>query len=148
MKLKLAFIITFIIFVVLLIMMSSCNPCKQLAKHPECIQTDTIKLTEKVVHYETEYVIKDSVIRDTIKCDPANPITIQKTIYQTKLKTIIDTIYTDNSKTIINPINLNLQIEKEKLTNKNKFKGKVIWIESILLLIIALLVYLKTKLYI
>jgi len=112
------FIAFFVACFFILLLLFSCKSSKPLA-----MQADTIRLTEKVIHYQTEYVIKDSVIRDTVPCDPLNPITIQKTIYQTKLKTIIDTIYTDKEKSIINPINSNLQAENAKLLQKARVKN-------------------------
>lgn len=123
---------------------SACNPCKYTAKHPECGNLpDTIKLTEKVIHYETDIVIKDSIIRDTVPCDPTDPITIQKTVYQTRFKTIIDTIYTNKVVDRINPINTVLKAENEKLLQKNKLKGKF----NILLGIILLLTILFFKIF-
>lgn len=132
-----------IYIVCIIILFASCNPCKYVAKHSECFSPDTIKLTEKVIHYETDIVIKDSIVRDTVPCDPTDPITIQKTVYQTRFKTIIDTIYTNKVVDRINPINAVLKSENEKLLQKNKLKGKF----NILLGIILMLTILYFKLF-
>lgn len=132
--------------ILILFFLASCNPCRNIAKYERCFPADTVKLTEYKTKYIKEVITNDSIVFEQIPCDPkTNTVYDTKTIYKTNWRTTIDTIYTAKVVDRVNPINLNLKAEKDKLSQKNNFKNKVIWIESILLLIIALLLYWKIR---
>lgn len=150
-KLIWALILGFIMVIVL----TSCNPCKYVAKHQECFPADTLKTTNTVVKFEKVYTTQDSIVHDTIPCDPDNlevdVKTIYKTIYKTKTDTVTNTVY--NSK--VNPVNTKLQSEIEKLNKQaekdnskiNKLKKRsfnrmiAIYVLSLSLLAFLLLTY-------
>jgi len=123
-----------------------CNPCRYVAKHPECVSPDTIKQVERVVHTEKEYIIKDSISYDTIK---GKDILIEKTIFQTKYSHKIDTIYSNKVIDRLNPINEKLKAENDKLTIKTQVlkKQRNILSLSMSVLIILIAVYLIVKRY-
>jgi hypothetical protein len=130
-----------------IILVAACNPCKQVAKHPECFMPDTVKIHDKEIHYETEYVIKDSVSYDTL---PGQ--IIEKTIFQTVLKHKIDTIYTSESVSKINPINQQLADENKVISVENamlkdslKTRNKIIL--SLGILVLLSLLYIGYKVF-
>lgn len=132
--------------IALVLILNSCNPCKNIAKYERCFPSDTIKLTEYKTKYVNQWTVKDSIIKEVVPCDPLKPETIKETIYKTNWRTTIDTIYTDKQVDRINPINEVLKKDNDELVRINKIKNKALWIESILLLIIGLLVYIKKRL--
>ncbi len=132
--------------ILILFFFTSCNPCRNIAKYERCFPADTVKLTEYKTKYVKEVITNDSIVFEQIPCDPkTNTVYDTKTIYKTNWRTTIDTIYTAKVVDRVNPINTDMQAEKDELSQKNNFKNKVIWIESILLLIIALLLYWKIR---
>jgi hypothetical protein len=136
------------LILIAIVLLVSCNPCKYVAKHPECFPADKIVTTNEVIHYEKQIVVKDSIIRDTVPCDPiTNTYYKTNTVYKTNYKTIIDTIYQSKEISRINPLNEALKKSNDKLEIKLKRHNKVIrWLVialgSIILLIIG---YIKLK---
>ena len=135
--------------IILSIFLVGCNPCKQIAKNPtkfNCFPADTIKIINDVIHYETEYIINDSIIRDTVPCDPiTNTYYKTKTVYKTKYSVKIDTIYEYKQTSKINPINNMLEQQNDKLTNKVSNRNKIILILSGVIILIISLLYLFRK---
>lgn len=132
----------------LLLLLVGCNPCKYVAKHAECFPADTVIVTNDVVHYEKEIIINDSIIRDTVPCDPiTNTYYKTNTVYKTNYKTIIDTIYQSKEISRINPLNEVLKEKNDKLELKIKRHNKIIkWLSIALLSIILLILgYIKLK---
>jgi cyanate lyase len=119
-----------------------------VAKHPEYFPADTIVITNDVIHYEKEIIINDSIVRDTIPCDPVtNTYYKTNTVYKTNYKTIIDTIYQSREISRINPLNQVLKKTNDKLELKIKRHNKVIrWLVIALGGIILLIIgYIKFK---
>lgn len=120
----------------LLFFLVSCNPCKYVAKHPECFPADTVRLTEKIIHYEKEIVTNDSIVYEETPCDPETNTVYEKEIqYRTKTKTITDTIYTSKEVAKINPVN-------DKLKKKTERQKMIIYLllgVSLLAIIIIIL---------
>jgi cyanate lyase len=136
------------LILIAIVLLVSCSPCKHVAKHPEYFPADTIVITNDVIHYEKEIIINDSIVRDTVPCDPVtNTYYKTNTVYKTNYKTIIDTIYQSREISRINPLNQVLKKTNDKLELKIKRHNKVIrWLVialgSIILLIIG---YIKLK---
>lgn len=130
--------------IILSIFIVSCNPCKHIAKHPECFPADTIRLTDKIIHYEKEYIINDSIIFDSIPCDPVeNFIYKTRTVYKTNFKLKVDTIYQLKETSRINPVNIDLKKQNERLSVKMKLRNRIIIGSSILLLLLGVIIYIK-----
>jgi len=109
---------------VLFLFAIGCKPIQQITP-----LSDTVRIVDVRTHYETEYVIKDSIKVDTFNN------TILKTVFQTKLKTIRDTIYSDKEVIKQNPINPILQAENAKLLQKSLLKGRIMWALIVLITI-------------
>lgn len=130
--------------IIISIFLVSCNPCKQIAKHPECFPADTVVIKEEIIHYEKEIVVNDSIIHDTVPCDPiTNTYYKTNTVYKTNYKTIVDTIYQSKETSKINPVNILLETDNIKLKNKTKNRNKVIGGLSLLIILLGLIVYIK-----
>jgi len=130
--------------IILSILLASCSPCKYVAKHPECFKPDSVIINNEIIRYEKQFITNDSIIFDTIPCDPVeNFVYKTRTIYKTNNKLIIDTIY--QSKTIdrINPLNKVLEADNIKLENKTKNRNRVIGGMSLLIILLGLIVYIK-----
>lgn len=146
MKTNRLFYTLFTLFILLMLVLSSCNPCKRIAKYEHCFLPDTIKITDKVIHYETEYITNDSIIRDTIPCDPiTNTVYSVRTVYKTNNKLIVDTIHQSTNIDRINPVNDVLKSDNAKLTNKVTNRNKVIGGMSLLIILLSLIVFIKIK---
>ena len=140
---------TILISILILSFFASCDPCKKIAKYERCFPADTVKQIEYKTKYIKEVVTNDSIVFEQIPCDPkTNTVYDTKTVYKTNWKTIIDTIYSNKEVIKVNPVNDVLKSNNEKLEKQTKFRGKVILYESILLFIIAALVFIKIKSYI
>jgi hypothetical protein len=130
--------------IIISIFLVSCNPCKRIAKYEQCFPADTIRIENEVIHYERVYITNDSIIRDTIPCDPITKTYYKtRTVYKTNHKTIVDTIYQFKETSKINPINEVLKKEKEKLSDKNKLKNKVMIGLIIFILLLGVIIKLK-----
>ena len=130
--------------IILSILLASCSPCKYVAKHPECFKPDSVIINNEIIRYEKQFITNDSIIFDTIPCDPVeNFVYKTRTIYKTNNKLIIDTIY--QSKTIdrINPLNKVLESDNIKLKNKTKNRNKAIGGLSLLIIFLGLGLYIK-----
>lgn len=114
------------IFILASLLLTSCNPCKQVARHPECFPADTIKEIKEVVHYEKEYITQDSIIIDSVPCTP-DSIVLVETKYKTIHKTITDTIYESREEIKINPVNSKLKEDNRKLEEKILKRRWLIW---------------------
>lgn len=137
----------YLIFIAI-VFLASCNPCKYVTKHPECFPSDTILITNEVIHYEKEYITNDSIILDTVPCNPiTNTYYKTRTEYITKLKVKIDTIITNKETVKINPLNEALKKSNDKLELKLKRHNKVIvWLIIALAGIVLLILgYIKLK---
>ncbi len=136
------------LLIILAFALASCSPCKYVTKHPECFQSDTIRITNEVIKHVKEYVINDSIVYDSVPCDPfTNAVIETKTVYKTNWRIEIDTIYKSKEVSKINPINSELQKDNAKLTAKTKKQRKTI-LSLILVLsggILVLFVYAKIK---
>lgn len=130
---------------IIIITFTSCSPCKRLSKHPECLpQADTVIKTNS--HYEKVYITEDSLIYDTIPCDPVTETAVKvETVYKTIYKNIRDTVYQYVSK--VNPLNNQLLMEKNNLLVKVEKKKQLnriyLFVIIGLSLIIAIHVLLK-----
>ena len=135
-----------LLIIITVLLLVSCNPCKYVAKHPECFQPDTVKITDIQVHVEKETIKIDSIIYDTI---PGKDKWIEKTVYLTKYSHKIDTIYTNKVIDRLNPINEKMKAENDKLTIKTqvlkKQRNNLSLSMSVLIILIA--VYLIVKRY-
>lgn len=131
----------FKLYIILIsIILSSCSPCKFVAKHPDCFMPDSVIINKETVRYEKEYITNDSIIFDTIPCNPVeNFVYKTKTVYKTNYKTIIDTIYQSKEVSKINPVNELLESENMVLNNKLKNRTKALSIISPLLFIFVIL---------
>ena len=128
-----------LIFILAIILLSACSPCKYVAKHPECFQADTVIKTERIVHHEKEYITNDSIIHDTVIVE-GDEKEIIKTIYRTNWKEKTDTIYRYDKTTKINPINTQLQIKYDKAQKQaNRYIKSTMWLSIALLLLIVLI---------
>lgn len=137
-----------ILFIISVIFLVSCNPCKFAAKHPECFPPDTVKITNNVIHYEKEYITNDSIIRDTAPCDPITKTYYKtNTVYKTKTVVKIDSIYTLKEVAKVNPINPKLKKANEKLENNVSSKNKLLkilgGISALLLVVVLFLIKFK-----
>lgn len=132
------------LILITIVFLVSCNPCKYVSKHPECFPADTVVINNEVIHYEKEIVVNDSIIRDTVPCDPiTNTYYKTRTVYKTNYKTIIDTIYQSKEISKINPLNEALKKSNDKLELKVKLRNKALIGLIILLLIFAVIIYIK-----
>ena len=129
------------IAIILLIALIGCNPCRQVAKHPECFRPDTVKQVERIVHVEQEFIIKDSIHYDTLPGE-----LIEKTVFQTKWKIKTDTIYRLEKKDRMNPINEKLKQDYEKVQKKSEMLR--IWRNRFGLSLLALILLIAVYLYI
>ncbi|MCP4337044.1 MAG: hypothetical protein GY679_04335 [Mycoplasma sp.] len=124
--------------------MVSCNPCKYVSKHQECFPADTVVITKETVHYEKEYITNDSIIRDTVLCDPILKTYYKtNTVYKTNFKLKVDTIYTSKEISKINPVNEQLKKANDKLIIKLKLRDKIMIVLSILVLTMGIWVYIR-----
>lgn len=123
--------ILFIIAVVSFAIFLSCKPTKIITV------TDTIKQIEYKTKLEKEIVRYDSVVTVTDTFD--NIVFRDRTVFQTKTHTKIDTIFSDKEVIKANPVNEQLKAENEKLLQKSTFKGRVIAILSFMIIVILLL---------
>lgn len=123
-------------YLFIILLLASCNPCKYVAKHAECFPADTIKLIEYKTKYVNQYISKDSIIKEVVPCDPAKPETVKETVYKTIWRTSIDTIFSDNKISVLNPINEDNAKKIIDLQNKVDNKNKIIW--ALIILIVAL----------
>lgn len=136
------------IYLIIIVLLASCSPCKYVAKHPECFQADSIVIEKNVIHYEKIFITNDSIILDTVPCDPITETYYEtKTVYKTKNVIKTDTIYTATTTSKLNPINTKLQNDNNKLENKLKRRNKLLLWLSIVLgsLILGIFVYIKIK---
>lgn len=134
----------YILLFITIALLYSCNPCKYVAKHPECFPADTIKITNDVVRYEKEFITNDSIVFQAIPCDPIDSIIYKtRTIYKTNNKIVIDTIYQSKEISKINPINSVLEQENISLNNKVSNKNKIIIV--LLIITLGLLLIIKFK---
>ena len=130
--------------IILTVLLVSCNPCKYVSKHPECFPSDTIIKEKEVIKHIKEFVVNDSIVRDTVPCDPiTNTYYKTNTIYQTKTIHETDTIIITEKETRINPINKELEQKVLSLEEKKAIQRK--WLTrliglSLLLLVFSLLV--------
>lgn len=128
--------------------LASCSPCRYVANHPECFPSDTITITNEVIKHVKEYITNDSIIYDSVPCDPiTNTVVETKTVYKTNWRIEKDTIYQSKEVSKINPINIELQKDNAKLTAKTKSQRKTI-LSLILVLaggVLILFVYAKIK---
>ena len=127
--------------IIIAFLLTGCNPCKYVSKHPECFPSDTIKITSEVIKYVKEYVTNDSIVYEKEPCDPiTNTVIIKEIVYKTNWKTIIDTIYTTKETSKINPINIELKKENQKLVQHSAVQKKII-ISLLIAIGILLLIY-------
>lgn len=132
------------LIIVLILFLVSCNPCKYVAKHPECFPADTVRITKNVIHYEKEYIINDSIIRDTVPCDPITKTYYKtNTVYKTNYKLKVDTIYTFKEISKINPINASLKKDNDKLIVKIKLLNKILIGLLILVATMGIFIYIR-----
>ena len=134
--------------IILAFLLTGCNPCKYVSKHPECFPSDTIKITKEVIKHVKEYITNDSIIYDSVPCDPiTNTVIETKTIYKTNWRIETNTIYQSKEVAKLNPINIELQKDNSILTAKTKSQRKTIL--SLILVIagggLVLFVYAKIK---
>jgi len=122
--------------IVLIVFIAGCSPCKYVSKHPECFKSDTIKITEKVIHIEKEYITNDSIVYDSVPC-VAETIVKTATIWKTKHVIKIDTIYTDKVVDRMNPINEQMKKDLMKISKKNSRKNTLLFGLIGLILIVA-----------
>jgi len=120
-------------------LMFGCKPCQTIQ------QTDTVRIVDKQISYVKEYITNDSIIHDTVPCDPTDPVTIQSTIYKTHWKTRIDTILSDKEVIKVNPINEQLIAENEAIALKLEHRNKAVLYLSIALIIILAFWWIKSK---
>lgn len=139
-----------LLFYISILFLISCNPCRKVAKHPECFPADTVTKKEYVITHEKVYITEDSIIYDTIPCDPViQEVVVPKIIYKTVYKTRTDTIRTEQKISKINPVNTELQNENTKIKaelqlKKNKLKKKnkiLIGASGLILLLIGALIW-------
>jgi hypothetical protein len=137
----------YLIFITI-VLFSSCNPCKYVSKHPECFPADTVIKEKEVIKHVTEYITNDSIVRDTVPCDPITKTYVKtNTVYRTKTIRETDTIKTVVNTSKINPVNNELKKKVNKLENKVEAKNK--WLKilggilALFLLIIVVLVKFK-----
>lgn len=130
--------IKFIFLVFVIFAITSCNPCRYVSKHSECFPPDTVKLINEVVHYEKIFITNDSIILDSVPCDPITETVIErKTLYRTRTIEKTDTIYKNHFTSTLNPINKKLEQECELLKNKLLKRNKLL--AGLVLLIIILM---------
>lgn len=129
-----------------LLLIISCSPCKYVSNHPECFPADSIITNNETIRYEKIYITEDSLIYDTIPCNPITESAINvETVYKTIWRTKIDTIIRDSQTVKINPVNTELKKSVDKLTMKIEKRKIFIWYSiGITLLII---IYLVVKFY-
>jgi hypothetical protein len=137
--------------IILTVLLASCNPCKQIGRNPDkynCFPSDTIIKEREVIKHIKEYVTNDSIVRDTVPCDPiTNTYYKTKTVYQTKTIHETDTIKITEKETRLNPVNKELEQRVTKLEEKKKSQRK--WITRLiglsLLLACTILLLIKFK---
>jgi len=159
-----------IYIICIIILFASCNPCKYVAKHPECYMSDSVIITETKTETITKIVLEpDSLsMKFLFECDSNNNVLIRENselktkglnvIYRFKNNTLDLSVFTDSiehlnklieitkGKEVIkmNPINDVLKAENEKLLQKNKLKGKLlVFMGGLLALAIVLFKILK-----
>ena len=129
--------------IVLSIFLFSCNPCKRVSKHPECFSPDTITKIEKSISYEKIFITEDSIIVDTLPCDPVDSIVVYDVVYKTIWRVKIDTFYKDKEVVKINPLDALLKkkiIEHEiKVVNQKK----IIFTLSLILLLLVVFYFFR-----
>jgi hypothetical protein len=165
MKMKIFYLIS----IVLIITIQSCNTCKYVAKHPECFPADTIIEKDSMIVKDSIYIIQQdsSVLEMYFKCDSNNQVLIQKVNSTQGVKTKTKYIFKDNflkvnayndsivvlnriieryknNKTVTrNPINEKLKRENEKLEKKIKNRRVFIWFSITIIILIIVFLFIK-----
>lgn len=122
------------LIIILSLFLFGCKTTQQI------IPPDTVRQIEYKTKFVNQYITNDSIVFKEIPCDPVDSIIYKtKTVYRTKVKEVIDTIYMDKEVIKTNPINSKLQADNLKLTAKNAIKNKALLIVSVLLLIFVIL---------
>lgn len=158
-----------LISISILFFLASCNPCKFVAKHPQCFPVDSFIIEKTVIQRDSfTYTEPDTLSMQLLfECDSNNNVLIRElnnastkgfdikyifkdnrlnlTAYVDSIAILNKLIETTTNKEVIkmNPVNDVLKSNNEKLEKQTKFRGKVILIESILLFIIAIMVFIK-----
>lgn len=130
--------ILFIIAVILALVIFSCKPAQVITL------TDTIKQIEYKTKYEKEIVRFDSIVTKTDTFD--NIVFRDRTVFQTKEKTKIDTVISDREVIKMNPLNEQLKDENYTLQSKLSNRNKQTTILVIFILLFSLLWFIKRKL--
>jgi len=103
----------------------------------------TIREIEYKIKFEKEIVRFDSIVTKTDTF--SNIVFRDRTVYQTKEHTKIDSVYLDKEVIKENPINQKLQKDNDKLTNKLENRNRLALYLSIALIILAVFMWIKSK---
>lgn len=158
------------IILIILFIISSCNPCRYVSKHPECFPNDTsIVDTFTVVTENIEYIFDSTALNLYLQCDSNYNVLVKeyfsessdketdiKVVYKYKdnklqIKSYADSIrilntlvekYKDTKQYIINPVNVQLKKDLIKSNEKLQKRKWLWWYFVISLVFIALTVLL------
>jgi len=136
-KKDIATIFFIIIVVSIAFFLVSCKPAQVITL------TDTIKQIEYKTKFEKEIVRFDSIVTKTDTF--SNIVFRDRTVYQTKEHTKIDSIYLDKEVIKENPVNQKLQKDNDKLSNKLENRNRLALYLSIALIVLAAFMWIKSK---
>jgi len=132
----LAYIMLFIFVLVALYFTTAC-------KTIEYLPGDTIREIEYKTKFEKEIVRFDSIVTKTDTFD--NIVFRDRTVYQTKEHTKIDTVITDKEVIKMNPLNEKLKKDNDKLSNKVENRTRLSLYLSIALIVIIMFLLIRSK---
>jgi len=132
----LAYIMLFLFILIALYFTTSC-------KTIEYLPGDTIREIEYKTKFEKEIVRFDSIITKTDTF--ANIVFRDRTVYQTKENTKIDSVYTDREVIKVNPLNEQLKKDNDKLSNKLENRNRLALYLSIALIVLCAFLWVRSK---
>jgi len=109
----------------------------------EYLPGDTIREIEYKTKFEKEIVRFDSIVTKTDTFD--NIIFRDRTVYQTKEHTKIDTVITDKEVIKMNPLNEQLKKDNDKLSNKVENRTRLSLYLAIALIVIIMFLLIRSK---
>lgn len=135
---------------ILLLILSACNPCKRISKYEYCFPPDTVKENKTTVKYEKVFITEDSVIYETVECDSVTNTAEVEQVYKTIWKIKVDTIYRSRTEAKVNPVNTQLKKSVEKLNKKiiKKTQLNKIYLGIIIVFLIIVVLYFIIKKFI
>lgn len=107
-------------YFIILVILFGCKPSEIITV------TDTVRLVDKQISYVKEYITNDSIIYDSIPCNP-DSIYLTSTVYRTKNIIRVDTILKDKEVIRAEPLNQQLKNEVDKLKGKAARRNNIIF---------------------